>query len=210
MKSILVMVLVLGGILFAGVFGMARDVDQAADVAQLETATFAGGCFWCVEEAFDKVDGVTSTVSGYIGGRTKNPTYKQVSAGGTGHAEAVQVTYDPAVVSYETLLNVFWRNIDPTDAGGQFCDRGDSYRSAIFYHGDHQQRLAEASKQALQRSKPFAEPVATEIAPATEFYSAEEYHQDYYQKNPLRYKFYKWNCGREQRLESLWGSKTGG
>ena len=209
MKILSVVMLALGGILLTAVFGMARDADRPAAAVQLETATFAGGCFWCVEEAFDKVEGVTSTVSGYIGGRTKNPTYKQVTAGGTGHAEAVQVTYDPAVVSYETLLNVFWHNIDPTDAGGQFCDRGDSYRSAIFYHGDSQKRLAEASKQALQQSKTFDGPVATEIVPATEFYSAEEYHQDYYQKNPLRYKFYKWNCGRAQRLESLWGSKAG-
>lgn len=212
MKISAIIILVVGGILLAVVFGMAKDVDppigvreRPAAARQLAKATFAGGCFWCVEEAFDKVAGTVSTTSGYIGGRVANPTYEQVSAGGTGHAEAVQVVYDPAVVSYATLLDVFWRNIDPTDAGGQFCDRGDSYRSAIFYHGERQERLAVASKRTLQRSKPFEGPVVTEIVPAATFYPAEGYHQDYYEKNPVRYKFYKWNCGRSQRLEELWG-----
>ena len=169
-------------------------------------ATFAGGCFWCVEEAFDHVPGVVSTTSGYTGGHLANPSYQQVSSGGTGHAESVRVLYDPSVTSYEKLLDAFWHNIDPTDAGGQFCDRGDSYRSAIFYHDAEQQRLAEASKQSLERSGRFDEPIATQIVPAGEFYPAEEYHQDYYRKNPVRYKLYKWNCRRAQRLEQIWGT----
>lgn len=168
-------------------------------------ATFAGGCFWCVEEAFEKVDGVVSAVSGYIGGRSQNPTYEQVSAGGTGHAEAVEVTYDPSKVTYEQLLGVFWRNIDPLVADRQFCDVGAQYRSAIFYHDAAQQRGAEASKRAIVESKRFDQPIATEIVAAGRFYPAEEYHQAYYHKNPVRYKFYKWNCGRAQRLEQLWG-----
>jgi peptide-methionine (S)-S-oxide reductase len=167
-------------------------------------ATFAGGCFWCVEEAFDKVPGVISTTSGYIGGQTKNPTYEQVSSGRTGHAEAVQVEYDPARVSYEKLLEAFWRNIDPTQRDGQFCDHGSQYRSAIFYYTEEQKKLAEASKTALMKSKPFKGEIVTEITKAPEFYAAEGYHQDYYQKNPVRYKFYKTGCGREARLKELW------
>lgn len=168
-------------------------------------ATFAGGCFWCVEEAFDKVPGVISTTSGYIGGQTRNPTYEQVSSGRTGHAEAVQVEYDPARVSYEKLLETFWRNIDPTQRDGQFCDHGSQYRSAIFYYTEDQKKLAEASKTALMKSKPFKGEIVTEITKAPEFYAAEGYHQDYYQKNPVRYKFYKTGCGREARLKELWG-----
>jgi peptide-methionine (S)-S-oxide reductase len=168
-------------------------------------ATFAGGCFWCMEPPYDKLEGVVSTTSGYIGGQKKNPTYQEVSAGGTGHAEAVQVVYDPQKVSYQKLLEVFWRNIDPFDAGGQFCDKGSQYRTGIFYHDEKQKQLAEASKKALERGK-FNRPIVTEIVPASEFYRAEEYHQDYYQKNPLRYKFYRFNCGRDQRLEELWGA----
>ena len=168
-------------------------------------ATFAGGCFWCVEQAFDDVDGVLSTTSGYIGGHKANPTYEEVSAGSTGHAEAVEILYDPEKVGYDELLKVFWRNVDPTTPDRQFCDRGSQYRSGIFYHDEEQQRLAEASKQALQASKPFQEPLVTEISAATEFYPAEEYHQDFYVKNPLRYKVYKFACGRAQRLEELWG-----
>ncbi|HET8728908.1 MAG TPA: peptide-methionine (S)-S-oxide reductase MsrA [Alphaproteobacteria bacterium] len=170
---------------------------------ELMTAVFAGGCFWCVEEAFDKVDGVVETTSGYTGGMVRNPSYEQVSAGGTGHAEAVRVRYDPAVVGYAELLDTFWHNVDPFDAGGQFCDRGSSYRSAVFVGIEEEARLAEASKQAVAAR--FEQPVATEIVPAAEFYPAEDYHQNYHQKNPFRYKFYKWNCGRAQRLEEIWG-----
>jgi peptide-methionine (S)-S-oxide reductase len=176
----------------------------AADAA-LAKASFAGGCFWCMEPPYDKLDGVVSTTSGYIGGHTKNPTYKEVSAGGTGHAEAVEVAYDPARISYAKLLDVFWRNIDPTVRNRQFCDVGDQYRSAIFYHDAEQRRLAEQSKAVLEKSKPFPQPIVTEIVPAGVFTPAEAYHQDYYLKNPLRYKFYRYQCGRDQRLEELWG-----
>jgi peptide-methionine (S)-S-oxide reductase len=177
----------------------------AAQGQPYEKATFAGGCFWCMEPPFDKLDGVVSTTSGYIGGRTRNPTYEEVSAGGTGHAEAVQVVYDPARISYEQLLQVFWRNIDPTVRNRQFCDVGSQYRTAIFSHDAGQRRLAEASKAALERNKPFSDPVLTEIAAAGEFYPAEEYHQDFYLKNPVRYKFYRTTCGRDSRLKELWG-----
>ena len=171
-------------------------------------ATFAGGCFWCMEPPFDKLDGVLATTSGYTGGSKVDPTYEEVSAGGTGHFEAVQVTYDPAKVSYDRLLEVFWRNVDPLDAGGQFCDRGEQYRTAIFVHDEEQRRLAEQSKQALVDSKGFDGPIVTEIVTAGPFYPAEEYHQDYYEKNPLRYKFYRWNCGRDQRLAQVWGEQA--
>jgi peptide-methionine (S)-S-oxide reductase len=171
-------------------------------------ATFAGGCFWCMEPPYDKLEGVLATISGYIGGSKADPTYEEVSAGGTGHAEAVQVTYDPAKVSYEELLEVFWRNVDPLDAGGQFCDRGDQYRTGIFVHDQEQQHLAEASKQALEESGRFEQPIVTEIVAAGAFYPAEDYHQDYYEKNPLRYNFYRWNCGRDARLEQLWGEQA--
>lgn len=176
--------------------------------SNLQTATFAGGCFWCLEEALDKVQGVISTTSGYTGGHKANPTYEEVSAGGTGHTESVQVTYDPSKVGYAALLQTFWHNIDPTTPDRQFCDKGAQYRSAIFYHDETQKRLAEESKQGLEASKPFKEPIATEIVAAPRFYPAEEYHQNFYQKNPIRYKFYKFNCGRVQRLQELWG-KTG-
>ena len=167
-------------------------------------ATFAGGCFWCVEADFDKVEGVISTTSGYIGGKVANPTYGQVSSGGTGHTEAVEIAYDPAKVSYQKLLGVFWRNHDPLAKDRQFCDHGDQYRPGIFYHNEEQRRLAEESKKAVQaRFAPRA--VQTEITKAATFYKAEDYHQDYYQKNPVRYKFYRFNCGRDQRLEELWG-----
>lgn len=169
-------------------------------------AIFAGGCFWCMEGPFDELDGVLSTTSGYTGGQTLNPDYQAVSAGGTGHAEAVRIEYDPRKVSYERLLDVFWRNVDPTDAGGQFCDRGSPYRSEIFYTDEAQHAAAERSRAALQASKPFTQPIITQIVAATTFYPAEEYHQDYYMKNPLRYKFYRYNCGRDNRLEALWGS----
>ena len=176
---------------------------QSPKTQETATATFAAGCFWCVEEAFDKVDGVLTTTSGYIGGRTANPTYEQVSSGGTGHTEALQVTYDPSRVTYETLLRTFWHNVDPLDAGGQFCDRGSQYRSGIFYHSDEQRQQAEASKQRVAAQ--LGKPVVTEIVSAGPFYKAEEYHQGYHERNPVRYKFYKWNCRRAQRLEALWG-----
>ena len=170
------------------------------------TATFAGGCFWCMEPPFDGLDGVISTTSGYTGGRKENPTYEEVSAGTTGHAEAVQVVYDPTRISYERLLEVFWRNIDPTTPDAQFCDHGSQYRSAIFYHDPTQRRLAEESRRALEAAGSLKAPIVTEIVPAGVFYPAEEYHQDYYKKKPVRYKFYRWNCGRDQRLIELWGS----
>lgn len=169
-------------------------------------AVFAGGCFWCMEQPFDVLDGVISTTSGYTGGQKKNPTYGEVSSGNTGHTEAVEVVYDPKKVSYEKLLDVFWHNIDPTVTNEQFCDRGTQYRSGIFYLGDEQKRLAEASKAALDKSKPFKTPIVTEITRAAEFYPAEDYHQDFYIKNPVRYKFYRNGCGRDSRLQQLWGS----
>lgn len=177
--------------------------QPGAEPAKRATAIFAGGCFWCVEADFDKVPGVVSTTSGYINGRTPNPTYEQVSRGGTGHAEAVEIVFDPGRVSYEKLLDVFWHNIDPLAKDYQFCDHGDQYRSAIFYLDDAQRRLAEKSKAAVQAR--FKEPVQTEIAAAQTFYKAEDYHQDYHLKNPLRYKFYRFNCGRDARLQQLWG-----
>ena len=171
----------------------------------IAVTTFAGGCFWCMEEAFEKVDGVVEVVSGYMGGSEKNPNYQQVSAGRTGHAEVIQVTYRADQVTYEELLKVFWRNIDPTTPNRQFCDGGSQYRAEIFYHGSEQQALAQASLASVRKTKPFAAPVVTQVSAAAEFYPAEDYHQDYYKKNPTRYKFYKWNCGRAQRLEELWG-----
>ena len=169
---------------------------------KVEKAAFAGGCFWCTEEAFEKVPGVLSAVSGYMGGSVKKPTYEQVSSGGTGHAEAVEILYDPAKVSYQKLLHVFWRNIDPLTANAQFCDHGPQYRSAIFYLDEEQKKLAEESKRGVQ--KRFKASVVTEIVAAGTFYPAEEYHQNYYEKNPVRYKFYRTGCGRDRRLRELW------
>jgi len=183
-----------------------RATGQAGEIRQLERAYFAGGCFWCMEEAFEGVEGVQSVTSGYMGGAKANPTYEEVSAGLTGHAESVEVLYDSDKVSYGKLLEVFWRNIDPTTPDRQFCDFGNQYRSAIFYQGEEQKRLAEESKRALEKSKPFKEAIVTQIVSAGEFYPAEGYHQDFYKKNPIRYKFYKFNCGRAQRLADLWGS----
>jgi peptide-methionine (S)-S-oxide reductase len=179
--------------------------QQMAEQPGQASAIFAGGCFWCMEPPYDQLDGVVSTTSGYIGGSVANPTYQQVSAGGTGHTEAVRVVYDPAKVSYDQLVDVFWHNIDPTQVDGQFCDHGDQYRTAIFYADDQQKQLAEQSLAELEKSKPFDGKIVTEIAPAIVFYPAEDYHQDYYQKNPLRYKYYRWACGRDQRLMDLWG-----
>lgn len=187
----------------------ATGAEQAGGVKAPAKATFAGGCFWCVEEAFQDIDGVVSATSGYTGGQKANPTYEEVSAGGTGHAESVEIIYDPAKVSYGKLLEVFWRNIDPTTPDRQFCDQGSQYRSAIFYHNEEQKRLAEESKKKVEATKPFKEPVVTQIVPSSTFYAAEEYHQDFYKKNPIRYKFYKHNCGRAQRLAQLWGATKG-
>lgn len=170
-----------------------------------KVAVFAGGCFWCMEPPFDKLDGVLSTTSGYAGGAKKDPTYEEVSAGGTGHAEVVQVVYEPSKVSYEKLLATFWKNIDPTVKDRQFCDSGDQYRSAIFYADAEQKAAAEASKAELEKTKPFEEAIQTEIVALGTFYAAEEYHQDYYKKNPIRYRYYRNGCGRDRRLEQVWG-----
>ncbi|HUE86884.1 MAG TPA: peptide-methionine (S)-S-oxide reductase MsrA [Vicinamibacterales bacterium] len=179
---------------------------QAAGT-RYETATFAGGCFWCMEPPFDELPGVISTTSGYTGGHAKNPTYEQVTAGDTGHAEAVEIRYDPAKISYGQLLDVFWKNIDPLTPNRQFCDVGPQYRAAIFYHDEEQQRLANASKRALAQSGRFKAPIVTEIVAAAPFYKAEEYHQDYYKKNPIRFNYYKFACGRARRLAELWGGR---
>lgn len=178
----------------------------SAHAQKIEKATFAGGCFWCTEEAFEKVPGVIEAVSGYMGGKQKNPTYEQVSTGRTGHTEVVEVRYDPAKVSYEKLLDVFWVNHDPTVKDRQFCDSGSQYRPEIFYHSEEQKRLAEASKAKWEKDKPFRQPILTPITKAGEFYAAEDYHQDYYKKNPLQYRFYVTGCGRYDRLDSLWGA----
>jgi len=170
-----------------------------------QKAIFAGGCFWCMEPPFDALDGVISTISGYIGGTVAEPTYKQVSSGTTGHTEALQIVFDPSKITYEELLATFWLNIDPVDSGGQFCDRGSQYRSEVFYTSKEQRELAEKSKQQLDASDVLPAPVKTAITAASQFYPAEDYHQNYYQKNPKRYKFYSWNCGRKQRLLQLWG-----
>jgi peptide-methionine (S)-S-oxide reductase len=193
---------------FALTVALAGQVHaQATKPASAATAkaTFAGGCFWCMEPPYDKLPGVISTISGYMGGKTKNPTYEQVSTGTTGHTEVVQVEYDPAKVSYAQLLEVFWRNIDPTQRDGQFCDRGSQYRTAVFFHTPEQQKLAAASKAALEKSKPFKGDIVTEISPAGDFTAAEDYHQDFYKKNPTKYKFYRTGCGRDARLQALWG-----
>ncbi len=187
-----------------------KDQTAMTDQSNLAKATFAGGCFWCMERPYDELDGVQATISGYMGGQKDNPTYQEVSAGNTGHAEVVQVHYDPDKVRYEQLLEIFWRNIDPTDSGGQFVDRGSQYRPAIFYHNEEQKRLAEQSRDELAASGRFSAPIDTEIVPATEFYPAEDYHQDYYQKSPLHYKFYRYNSGRDQFLRKFWGPKTDG
>jgi methionine-S-sulfoxide reductase len=174
-------------------------------VASTSRAIFAGGCFWCMEAPFEKLDGVSEVISGYTGGSKLDPTYQEVSAGGTGHTEAVEVLYDPQLVSYEKLLEVFWRQIDPTDADGQFVDRGDQYRSGIFYLDAEQKQLAEKSKQQLEKTGRFDKPIVTEITAAGEFYPAEEYHQDYHSKNPIRYWYYRGGSGRDDYLDKVWG-----
>ena len=202
--------LLFAGVAAGGVFAQMKDKPAAAGTraGPTATATFAGGCFWCTEADFDKVDGVLSTTSGYIGGKTANPTYDSVSAGNSGHAEAVQVTFDPSKVTYSKLLEYYWRTIDPTTKDRQFCDNGNPYRTAIFTHDEQQHAAAEASKKALSANKPFREPIVTEIVKATQFYPAEDYHQDYHTKNPVRYKFYRTNCGRDARLKQLWGGQA--
>ena len=185
--------------------GLAHGAESTSGSAPMAKATFAGGCFWCMEPPYDELDGVISTISGYTGGTKKKPSYEQVSAGTTGHAEAVEITYDPKKISYEKLLDVFWRNIDPLTANAQFCDSGSQYRSAIFYHDSTQKTLAEASKKRVQSR--FKQPIVTEIVRAAEFYPAEDYHQDYYKKNPVRYKLYRYGCGRDKRLQELWGDQ---
>lgn len=200
------------------VFGLRTGGGQPKPVAAaqpahatpggLAKATFAGGCFWCMEPPFDKTDGVVSTTSGYTGGHVKNPSYEQVSSGGTGHAESLQVVYDPSKVSYEKLLEVYWHNVDPLTPNAQFCDHGEQYRTAIFFHDEEQKRLAEKTRAEVE--KELGRKVVTEIVPAGPFYTAEEYHQDYYQKNPIRYKYYRTSCGRDRRLAEIWGDKSGG
>jgi peptide methionine sulfoxide reductase msrA/msrB len=178
-------------------------------VNKFNTATFAGGCFWCTEADFEKVEGVVEVTSGYTGGHKENPTYDQVSAGGTGHVEAVEVVFDPQKVSYKDLLDIFWRHVDPTDPGGQFVDRGSQYRTAIFYHNDEQRRLAEKSKEELGKSQRFEKPIVTEIVKFTKFYRAEDYHQDYYKNHSIRYKYYRYASGRDQFLKKVWGNSEG-
>ena len=208
MKRVIGLLFGLLAVLAVAAGAAAAENDKGAmriNIDGMARAIFAGGCFWCMEPPFEKLGGVISVTSGYTGGEKKNPTYEEVSAGGTGHAEAVQIVYDPKKVDYETLLEVFWQNIDPTDGGGQFVDRGSQYRSAIFILDDTQKRLAEESKERLARSGRFAAAIVTEIVAATTFYPAEEYHQDYYKKNPVRYKYYRWGSGRDQFLDRIWG-----
>jgi len=214
-------IFIIGAILLIGMvlFGFQKTSDKnvkqeeksslmKTDTKDYKTATFAGGCFWCIESDFEKVDGVIEAVSGYAGGDESNPTYKQVSAGGTGHTEAVQVIYDPDKITYKELLDVLWRHMDPTDTGGQFVDRGSQYRPAIFYHDEEQKGIAEESRTELEKSGRFSKPITTEIVPLTKFYPAEEYHQDYYSKNPMRYKMYRYGSGRDQFLKSTWKAEA--
>jgi len=193
-------------LLAAGAVSSVSAVAAPAPGHPLAHATFAGGCFWCMVHPFDQLPGVVSVTSGYTGGTKKNPTYEEVSSGETGHAESVDVVYDPTKIGYEKLLDVYWHNIDPLAKDRQFCDVGTQYRSAIFYHDETQKRLAEASKAEVQ--KRFKQPIATQIVAASAFYPAEEYHQDFYKKNPIRYKFYRTGCGRDRRLEELWGKSS--
>ncbi len=219
LRQIFPKVLTLTLTLTIGLFALGcSNTDSLADpsssptpspTANYSQAIFAGGCFWCMEKPFDEIPGVIDTTSGYTGGTKENPTYREVSGGGTGHTESVQVTYDSSKVKYETLLKTFWRNIDPLDAKGQFCDKGTQYRSGIFYTTPEQQQLAEASKAELANSDRFQQPIATEISPASTFYPAEDYHQNYYQTNSLKYKVYRFGCGRDQRLSQLWGDEAG-
>jgi len=201
--------MVLIGLVLAPLVGWTQSTTPAKGSVQPEKATFAGGCFWCMEPAFDHLEGVLSVTVGYTGGTKKDPTYEEVSSGSTGHAESIQIVYDPSKIGYARLLDVFWHNIDPTVQNRQFCDAGRQYRSAIFYHNEEQKRLAEESKKTLEASGKFKGPIYTEITRASEFYKAEEYHQKYYTKNPIRYNFYRLNCGRDSRLKEIWGKEAG-
>jgi peptide-methionine (S)-S-oxide reductase len=204
--QLLLTILVTGSVLVATlVISVYSGYAESTEASGRSRATFAGGCFWCMQPPFDRLEGVISTTVGYTGGHKANPTYEEVSTGGTGHAEALQVIYDPGKISYSELLDVFWHNIDPYDAEGQFCDRGNQYRAAIFTHSQEQKTLAERSKEKLELV--FDQPIATEIVPAGPFYHGEEYHQDYYRKNPLRYKLYRYGCGRDNRLRQIWKGK---
>jgi peptide methionine sulfoxide reductase msrA/msrB len=216
MKTILILIMLLAGVILVGGFRLPnnnprekqeRDTVMSEKPGKLRTATFAGGCFWCVAADFEKVPGVVEAISGYTGGHKEDPSYEEVSAGGTGHVEAVQVIYDPEKVSYKELLDFFWRHVDPTDPGGQFVDKGAQYRSIIFYHDDEQKRLAEESKRELERSGRFKEPMVTEIVRFTKFYRAEDYHQNYYKTHSTKYKYYRWNSGRDQFLQKVWGEE---
>ncbi|PCJ85546.1 MAG: peptide-methionine (S)-S-oxide reductase [Thiotrichaceae bacterium] len=200
MKPLLILVL---SLISAPLFATTQT-DKPTN-AQPETAIFAGGCFWCMEPPFDKLDGVISTTSGYISGHTKNPTYREISTGKTGHTEAVQIVYDSKKITYTELLKVFWKNIDPVAVNRQFCDAGTQYRSGIYYRGEAQEKAAKNSLSQLEKNKPFKENIATEVVAASTFYPAEDYHQDYYLKNPLRYKYYRYSCGRDNRLNEIWG-----
>jgi peptide methionine sulfoxide reductase msrA/msrB len=205
-----IMITTLIGIIAAGGSPKKQSPDEQKDPSvKMETATFAGGCFWCMESAFEKQEGVGQAISGYMGGHIENPTYEQVSAGKSGHLEVIQVIYDPDKIDYNALLDLFWRQIDPTDDGGSFADRGPQYRSAVFYHTDDQKRMAEASRDQLQRSGRYPKPIVTEIRKAETFYPAEDYHQDYYQKNPIRYQFYRQGSGRDAYLKTVWEKDTG-
>ena len=205
-KILIVLIIVSGTYFIYNIGNTASNTMKIAD-KNLETATFAGGCFWCTESDFEKIDGVIDVVSGYIGGRMENPTYQQVSAGGTGHTEAIEVHYDPSKVGYKELLEVFWRVMDPTDAGGQFVDRGSQYRPGIFYHNDEQKRLAELSKENLHKSGRYDKPIVTEVVKFSKFHKAEEYHQDYYKKHRLKYEYYRYRSGRDQYLRRIWGNR---
>ena len=196
-------IMAVGLVAFAVPAGLPSGMVQSAPTTA--KAYFAGGCFWCMEEAFEKVDGVIAVVSGYMGGTVANPTYEQVSDGRTGHAESIEVTYDPTKITYQKLLDAFWRNVDPITPNAQFCDHGNQYRSVVFYTTDEEKQLAEESKSKIEQSKRLPAPIVTQLVKASTFYQAEDYHQDYYKKNPLRYKYYKYTCGRAQRLEALWG-----
>ncbi len=202
--------LMLAGIAVAALLPPRAYAADSHEPATTAIATFAGGCFWCMEPPFEQLGGVVSVTVGYTGGHTPNPTYEAVSAGGTGHAESVQIVYDPQKITYEKLLDVFWHNVDPITPNAQFCDHGNQYRTAIFYHDDTQRRLAEESKRHLEETKRFPRPIVTEIVAAGQFYPAEEYHQKVHEKNPARYKYYRWRCGRDERLNELWGTAPSG
>ncbi len=213
MKTLIIVVGIIAAVILVGLYSgfsaegngeSPMNTEKQKSGTHLDVATFAGGCFWCTQASFEKIHGVVKVVAGYTGGHVKNPTYEEVSAGKTGHVEAVNVTYDPEKISYTSLLDKYWRMIDPTDAGGSFVDRGNQYRSVIFYHNQQQKQEAEASRAALEHSGWFDKPIVTEIRPFTVFYPAEEYHQDYYKKNPIRYKYYRYRSGRDQYIEKVW------